>query len=213
MKKWIFGLLVLLLAGTAQAEIELKDGSIAKKYFSEVELYHFLAEQLDNDRVTREKGESSTTVTIQINGGPVDEEGFTAEERSTAEDGGFSGYITCDVSQHYPHKTYYNNVLVVKAKSSGGCDFVHVAGPPPPTLTWDLYQILEGTHAAGAVHSRTGEHPRWNDSSAFIVTSCSNGTWTHGDYMFITAPPGYYFANGSSTIYWFMGTVSQAITC
>ena len=26
-------------------------------------------------------------------------------------------------------------------------------------------------------------------------------------------PPGYYFSNGSSAIYWLMGAVSQPITC
>jgi len=52
MKKWMFGLLALILAGTAQAEIELKDGSMVKKYFSEVERHHFLAEQLDKDWAT-----------------------------------------------------------------------------------------------------------------------------------------------------------------
>jgi len=217
MKKTLFAVLVLILAGTAQADVELEDGSILMKYFSEVERTQFfaeqlhLAEQLGKDGRTRAEDKSNTTVTIQVHGAPIDESGLTAGAAAEAYD--YVGYITCNVSQHYPHATYYNGVPVVKAKSSGGCDYVHTAGTPPPTITWTLQQILAGSYDVGMAHIRTGHHPLWSDSSAFIVTPCSNGMWIHGDFMFVTLPAGWYFGNGASTVYWLMGTVGQQITC
>lgn len=210
-KKSLFALFVLILAGTVQAGIEVKDGTILMKYLSEVERTHLFAEQLDEDGVTQARGKSNDTVTIQIYGSPIDESGSTTEATAAAND--YVGYITCNVAQHNPHATYYNSVRVVKAKSSGPCDYTHITGTAPPTITWNLLQVLTGPHDEGMTHTRTGHHPRWSDSSAFIVTSCVNGLWIHGDFMFVTLPSGWYFDNGVSTVYWLMGTAGQSVTC
>lgn len=158
--------------------------------------------------------ESSNTISIQIRSGrsPNAKSGRN-NEASAAEAIEYVGYIHCEVDQHYPHATDIDWIRVVKAKSSGNCDYFHITGTAPPTINWDLIQILAGPTDAGQVHPRVGKNVRWSDSTAYVATACINGNWAHGDYMVVTLPPGWYFDNGASTIYWLDGVVTNSVSC
>lgn len=190
------------------------------KYLSEIERGSFFAEQLRSDNAMNQGiifpklGRDPEDAIIRIRGGRSNVSGKEgAAENSAAEEIEFVGYITCGVSQHYPHATDLDWIRVVKAKSSGPCDYWHITGVSPPTIYWELIQILSGPAEAGQIWPRTGLHPRWSDSVAYIATACVSGNWAHGDYMVATLPPGWYFENGASTIYWLMGVVNNYVAC
>lgn len=222
MRKCILTLFLFTLSGAAQSQTGIiKDGSLFMKYLSDTERTDFFSEQLQSDMLLDQNLVSPgrggvNTITIPISSGGQESRSGKSTETSAAEAIEYVGEISCVVYQHYPHATDLDWIRVVKAKSSGSCAYIPVpnTGPHPPTLKWDLVQILAGPTEVGQIHPRIGYSPAWSDSVAYVATECVNGAWAHGDYMMVTLPPGWYFGNGASTVYWLMGVVQNYIsTC
>lgn len=120
--------------------------------------------------------------------------------RAAAASGG--GNVTCNINTQFPHAgSGPGGSRVVKAKSSGSCQYIHGYGTPPPWVKWDLTQSLVGilgtwpnvtVTTETAVHTRTSLNPVWSASSAQVFSpNCINGPYSHYDQVFITPPPGW----------------------
>lgn len=71
---------------------------------------------------------------------PIDSKSGTNKSAAAVPSG---GNISCSISVHNPHAgSGPGGSTVVKAKSSGSCNYIHVFGTPPPTIGWDLTQVL-----------------------------------------------------------------------
>jgi hypothetical protein len=112
-----------------------------------------------------------------------------------------AGDIDCTFFVHNPHAgSGPNNTRVVKAKSSGSCIYTHSGpAPAPPTIEWDLYQVLFGgflphVWVASEHHTRFGLSPVWSSSSAQVFhTACVNGPVAHTNLVYVIPPSGYVY--------------------
>ena len=130
---------------------------------------------------------------------PIDSTSDTYKSAATVPSG---GNVTCSINVQNPHAgSGPGGSLVVKAKSSGSCNYIHVQGTPPPTIGWDLTQVMLRIVGTGyppevdvqtAVHTRNSLNPVWSASSTQVFhPSCINGSYSHFDYVFVIPPPGW----------------------
>lgn len=120
-----------------------------------------------------------------------------------------AGNVTCSFNVQAPHAgSGPGGSFVVKAKSNGTCNYQHVSGQMPPTITWDLNQVLVdhgeigngGPNVANEFHVRNGLSTTWSASSAQVFFStCNNGLYSHADFMFVYPPAGWTY-NGPQPI-------------
>lgn len=130
---------------------------------------------------------------------PIDSTSDTNKSAAAVPSG---GNISCSINAHYPHAgSGPGGSTVVKAKSSGSCNYIHAFGTPPPTMGWDLTQVLLRVIGWGfppmidhqtAVHTRNGLSESWSASSAQIFhPSCINGNYSHLNMVYVIPPPGW----------------------
>lgn len=129
-----------------------------------------------------------------------------AENTSGASTPGGGGNISCNINTQNPHAgSGPGGTIVVKAKSSGTCQYDHVYGQPPPTVGWDLMMMLmdyaSNPNRLGipmittATHTRNGLNVTWSSSSAQVFSGgCVNGTYFHGDVVWVLPPPNWTYS-------------------
>lgn len=114
------------------------------------------------------------------------------------------GNISCSINVQNPHAgSGPGGSTVVKAKSSGSCNYIHVYGTPPPTIGWDLTQVLLRVLGGGfppmidiqtAVHTRNSLNAVWSASSTQVFhPSCINGSYSHLDLVYVVPPSGWVY--------------------
>ena len=114
------------------------------------------------------------------------------------------GNISCSINVQNPHAgSGPGGSTVVKAKSSGSCNYIHVFGTPPPTIGWDLTQVLLRVIGFGfppmidlqtAVHTRNSLNAVWSASSTQVFhPSCINGSYSHFDLVYVVPPSGWVY--------------------
>lgn len=124
------------------------------------------------------------------------------DARSANAASGGSGNVSCTINVQSPHAGFFSGVRVVKAKSDGSCNYVHVAGEMPPTISWNLVMVLVRHGVApgpstisSANYLRTGLNVFWGATIAQVADSgCNNGTYSHSDYVTVTPPPGWIYS-------------------
>ncbi|MGB2119657.1 MAG: hypothetical protein ACPH96_06050 [Porticoccaceae bacterium] len=131
---------------------------------------------------------------------PIDSTSDTNKSAAAVPSG---GNISCSINAQNPHAgSGPGGSTVVKAKSSGSCNYIHVVGTPPPTIGWDLTQVLLRVIGLGfppmidlqtAVHTRNSLNAVWSASSTQVFhPSCINGSYSHFDLVYVT-PPGWVY--------------------
>ena len=150
------------------------------------------AGELYQDRESRE-------VSFPVSFIPLDS--APTQEKGAAKGGG--GNVSCSINTESPHAgAGPGGTRVVKAKSSGSCEYIHGFGEMPPTLGWDLQMNLvdmnfdpysgQGPAITIANHVRNGLTVQWGASTAQVfLTTCVNGTYFHGDVVWIVPPAGW----------------------
>ena len=132
---------------------------------------------------------------------PIDSTSDTNKSAAAVPSG---GNISCSINVQNPHAgSGPGGSTVVKAKSSGSCNYIHVVGTPPPTIGWDLTQVLLRVIGLGfppmidlqtAVHTRNSLNAVWSASSTQVFhPSCINGSYSHFDLVYVTPPPGWVY--------------------
>lgn len=155
---------------------------------------------------------------------PLDSSSTDGNSAATATNSASSdtsgGNVSCNINTQSPHAgSGPGGTWVVKAKSSGTCDYEHIVGQLPPPITWDLQMALmdyaSNPNPLGipemttATHRRIGLNVAWSASSAQVFSStCVNGSYFHVDVVWVVPPSGWTYVgpqpitipNGKSAI-------------
>ena len=132
---------------------------------------------------------------------PIDSTSDTSKSAASVPSG---GNLSCIINVQNPHAgSGPGGSTVVKAKSSGTCNYIHVFGTPPSTIGWDLTQVLLRVIGLGfppmidlqtAVHTRNSLNAVWSASSTQVFhPGCINGSYSHFDLVYVTPPPGWVY--------------------
>lgn len=203
-----FFLIIIVLLSAIQVSAQERTEIVGQQqpfqwvhYLSEVEKIE-IGRRLLNEELRRREESGTLVDTIE---GKAQELSFSASFAPVRSSSAIpestaasipTGNLTCAINIHNPHAgSGPNNTRVVKAKSSGTCDYLHTGpGPAPPTIKFELLQTLKELpwDYNWQWHVRNDLHPIWSASTAQIFTnSCSNGSYSHSNAMYITPAPGW----------------------
>ena len=128
------------------------------------------------------------------------------------------GNVGCDIAAHNPHAgSGPGGSRVVKAKSSGTCEYIEVYPPGPPYISWTLWQGLirnpSGPFAGDqnwvTYHDRQGLDVAWSSSSTQVFANdCINDFYLHYDFVIFNVPPPWYVFGPN---YFILGTSTATV--